>query len=188
VSASPPVASTPVASPPAKRPPVATRHRATPLRNGPQRLLHLLVVAAGWGLFAWGWHKVSGQPWDTEALVILIAGSAILLPTLTVLWILHNLRIHRQKGPRTRSRPANDTYRHDWNGREVDAYWPAMSAAQIVVIDIVDGRKSYRAGGPRTTPAPGERRRSPAAGPRAGAVVSLSRPDASPLGNRERVA
>lgn len=170
--------------------PLATtdRHRSTPLRNWPQRIAHLFVVAAGWTLFGWGWHKVAGQPWDTESLVILIAGSLILLPTLTALWIAHNLRIHRQKGPRKRSRPSGDAYRHDWNGREVDAYWPAMAAAQIVVIDIVDERKVFRAGGSRSSPTTGDRRRrSPHDAPR-GQVLEHVRPSPDADTVRERVA
>lgn len=164
------------------------RHRSTPLRNRPQRIAHLLVVAAGWVLFGWGWHKVAGQAWDTDSLMILIGGSLIMLPTLTVLWIAHNLRIHRQKGPRTRSRPAGDDYRHDWNGREVDAYWPAMATAQIVVVDIVDERKVFRAANTGKTPANGDRRRRLPQDPPDSQMPEPARPSVDAGNLRERVA
>ena len=39
-------------------------------------------------------------------------------------------------------------YAKDWNEREVKAEWPALRTARIVVIEVVDGEKHYRAAGP----------------------------------------
>ncbi len=102
----------------------------TPLRGWPQRLLHLAALVAGWGLFFWGWHDVLGQHWDTTALIWLIAGSLVLLPAMTIAWVLHNVGIHRRKGPRTGLRKVDETYRHDWNGREISADFAALGARQ----------------------------------------------------------
>lgn len=119
------------------------------LRSGAQRLIHLVVIVAGWLLFGWGWYLVAGRPWDTASLVILVVGSLVVLPTLTLLWIAHNLGIHRRKGPRQTVRQADAAYLHDWNGREVQADWPALAGRRTIVISIEDGRKVYRAAGPR---------------------------------------
>ena len=123
------------------------RFRATPLRGAGQRLVHLGAVVAGWALFLWGWADVLSQSWDIELLSWLIAGSAIVLPAVTTTWVLHNVGIHRRKGPRTRLRPVDDSYRHDWNGRTICADLPALAHAHIVVIEIEGERKVYRAAG-----------------------------------------
>lgn len=119
----------------------------TPLRGLPQRLLHLAAVAVGWGLFFWAWHDVLGQRWETEFLTWLVTGSLVILPVLTTAWVLHNVGIHRRKGPRKGARKTDETYRHDWNGREVSADFAALARANVVVIDVEGKRKVYRAGG-----------------------------------------
>ncbi|MGE5160394.1 MAG: hypothetical protein ACM3O5_02705 [Betaproteobacteria bacterium] len=126
---------------------VEARLSPTPLRGWPQRLLHLAALAAGWGLFVWGWYDVLGQPWETEFLRWLIAGSIVVLPLLTIAWVLHNVGIYRRKGPRKGTRAVDEAYRHDWNGREVSADFAALARANVVVIDIEGNRKVYRAGG-----------------------------------------
>lgn len=119
----------------------------TPLRGWPQRLLHLAALVVGWGLFFWAWYDVLGQPWNTEYLTWLIAGSLVILPSLTIAWVLHNVGIHHRKGPRKGARGVDETYRHDWNGRKISADLPALASAGIVVIDIEGDRKVYRAAG-----------------------------------------
>jgi len=119
----------------------------TPLRGWPQRLVHLAALVVGWALFFWGWYDVLGQHWDTTALIWLIVGSLVLLPVMTIAWVLHNVGIHRRKGPRTGLRKVDETYRHDWNGREIAADFAALARANVVVIDVEGKRKVYRAGG-----------------------------------------
>jgi hypothetical protein len=119
----------------------------TPLNGWPARLLHLAALAVGWGLFFWAWYDVLGQHWETEFLTWLIAGSVVLLPMVTTAWILHNVGIHRRKGPRTGSRKVDETYRHDWNGREIAADFTELARARVVVIDVEGKRKVYRGGG-----------------------------------------
>jgi hypothetical protein len=126
---------------------VEARLSATPLRGWPQRLLHLVALGVGWGLFFWGWHDVLGQHWDTTALIWLIVGSLVLLPAMTIAWVLHNVGIHRRKGPRTGLRKVDEAYRHDWNGREICADFGALARANVVVIDVEGERKVYRPGG-----------------------------------------
>jgi hypothetical protein len=123
------------------------RPSATRLSGWPQRLLHLAALVAGWGLFVWGWYDVLGQPWDTRTLTWLVVGSVIVFPVMTTAWVLHNVGIHRRKGPRTSVRPVDESYRADWNGREVGADPAALAGASIVVIDIQGERKHYRPAG-----------------------------------------
>jgi hypothetical protein len=125
----------------------AARLSPTPLRGWPQRLLHLAALAVGWGLFFWAWHDVLDQHWETEFLTWLVTGSLVVLPLLTTAWVLHNVGIHRRKGPRTGVRKVDETYRHDWNGREVAADFAALARASVVVIDVDGKRKVYRAAG-----------------------------------------
>lgn len=123
------------------------RLSSTPLRGWPQRLLHLAALVVGWVLFSWGWYDVLRQHWDTTALIWLIVGSLVLLPAMTFAWVLHNVGIHRRKGPRTGLRKVDETYQHDWNGREISADFAALARASVVVIDVEGKRKVYRAGG-----------------------------------------
>jgi hypothetical protein len=122
---------------------VGGRMHATPLRGWLQRLLHAVAVVGGWVLFFWGWSEVLGRPWDTRVLWWLIVGSFLILPFVTLVWILHNIKIFRRKGPRTGVPQVDETYRHDWNRREVCADFEALASARIVVIDIDGERKIY---------------------------------------------
>lgn len=126
---------------------VEARLSPTPLRGWPQRLLHFAALAVGWGLFSWGWYDVLGQHWETEFLKWLVTGSVVILPLVTIAWVLHNVGIHRRKGPRTGTRKVDEAYRHDWNGREISADFAALARASVVVIDVEGKRKVYRAGG-----------------------------------------
>ncbi|GAA4407166.1 hypothetical protein [Quisquiliibacterium transsilvanicum] len=128
------------------------RQRASALRNWPQRLLHVAALLAGWAIFFWGWHTVLDRPWENRNLWWLIAGSLVVLPAFTLAWILHNKGIHRRKGARLGVPHVNESYAVDWNGREVRADWVALSRARLVVIDIADERKVYRAAGATALP------------------------------------
>jgi hypothetical protein len=127
-------------------PAVEARQGPTPLRGWPQRLLHLAALVVGWGLFFWAWHDVLGKHWETEYLAWLVSGSLVVLPALTAAWILHNVGINRRKGPRKGMRDVDESYRSDWNGREVLADFAALARAPVVVIDVEGKRKVYRAG------------------------------------------
>lgn len=122
-------------------------HRESRLRGGLQRAAHLVGIVAGWVLFFWGWHTVLARPWDSDSLVLLILGSLVVLPLLTLLWILHNRRIHRIRGPRKTVPAAADDYAHDWNGREVQADWAALADARTIVVHVEGVRKIYRRAG-----------------------------------------
>lgn len=116
-------------------------------RSGWRRAVHLLAIVAGWFLFFWGWHRVlAGRP-DFESLRLLIAGAAIVVPVVTISWILHNRGIHRRKGPRRSVPTAVLDYRVDFNGRQVLADFRALADVQRVRIDVEGSLKRYHADG-----------------------------------------
>ena len=87
----------------------SSTRRAGPLAPRPRswgrRGAHALAIAVGWVLFFWGWQRVLGRSADFGELRLLMLGAAVVVPVVTVSWILHNRGIHRRKGPR-RSVPA----------------------------------------------------------------------------------
>jgi hypothetical protein len=122
---------------------------ATAARADPRRWLrgavHALAIVAGWALFFWGWHRVLARGTDFSELQRLMIGAAVVVPVVTVSWILHNQGIHRRKGPRKKVPAATLDYRVDFNGREVVADFPALTAEQCVDIAVAGGHKRYRA-------------------------------------------
>lgn len=127
-------------------PAVAASHRlhSTRLRSWPQRIVHLLGIALGWAIFVWSWHKVLGYPWDSAPLWRLIIGAFVVVPSITVAWTVHNLNIHRKKGPRRSSRRVLEAYATDWNERVVDADWERLATAASIVIGVDGNRKRYQ--------------------------------------------
>lgn len=112
----------------------------------PRRLAHGLAIATGWALFFWGWQRVLARGTDFSELRALVIGAAIVVPVVTVSWILHNRGIYRRKGPRRRAAGAVLDYRVDFNGREVAADFRALASAQRVEVVIEGAFKRYREG------------------------------------------
>jgi hypothetical protein len=119
--------------------------RRAPLSGWFRRLVHVISLIAGWALFGWfWWHVIATQSFDHRLLVWLIGGSLVLLPLVTVIWVLHNVAIFRAKGPRRQVRERELQYPQDWMGRRVEADWPALRAAQAINIRLDNGTKQYR--------------------------------------------
>jgi hypothetical protein len=102
-----------------------------------------MAIAAGWGLFLWGWQRVLARASDFAELRLLMIGAAIAVPAITVGWILHNRGIHRRKGPRRSVPVARLEYEVDFHGRQVLADWTALAHAQRVDIVIDGASKRY---------------------------------------------
>ncbi|MBU0604381.1 MAG: hypothetical protein KKD25_18490 [Gammaproteobacteria bacterium] len=115
-----------------------------PLKGGVRRLLHAVVVIAGWLLFAWAWSLVLRDLPDYGLLAWLIGATLVVCPAITLYWVLHNRAIFRAKGPRTHALEAHADYAQDWNGHEVVADWDVLRGARITVVGIVNQRKIYR--------------------------------------------
>jgi hypothetical protein len=108
-----------------------------------QALLHALAILAGWALFVGAWWLVLVQSFDTVALRQLLVGALIAAPTLSIAWVLHNVGIHRRKGPRRALAAVPLRYEVDFNGRRIEADWPALQRARTVVIERGDGVKRF---------------------------------------------
>ena len=117
--------------------------RAPRPRHWGRRGAHALAIAVGWALFFWGWQRVLGRGADFGELQLLMLGAAIVVPVVTVSWILHNRGIHRRKGPRRSVPEATLDYRVDFNGREVVADFRALSQARRVEVVIEGAFKRY---------------------------------------------
>lgn len=118
--------------------------RRRPLPTVFRRGVHVCALAAGWALFllAW-WHVLATQAIRPRDMLLLLAGSLLLFPALTLFWVLHNRRIYREKGARTGLRQLEPDYARDWSGRPVHANWPALRSARAVVIDVDAAGKHY---------------------------------------------
>ena len=138
-----------------------------PLHAGPsRRAFHTLVAIAGWALFVYWWwlvvQRVSAHEIRFTLLVIGIALGVILV--LTALWVVHNVRIFRIRGPRQQMRSVAQDSSHDTVGRNVqfpEVPEDCLSAA-VVHVRIRDGVKLYlpaAAAGEPKMPAGGEERR-----------------------------
>lgn len=109
-----------------------------------REILQVLIVALGWIGFVWLWVLVGRQPWDSSSLVWLILGSLIVLPVVTLVWVIHNRALFKRKGERRGVAPADLGYPEDWNGRRVDADWATLRTSSMVSIDVAGPVKTYR--------------------------------------------
>lgn len=107
-------------------------------------MAHGLAIVAGWVLFFWGWQRVLATTPDFAELRWLMVGAAIVVPVVTISWILHNRGIHRRKGPRRHVATARLEYGVDFNGREIVADFRALAQARRVHIVVEGTRKEYR--------------------------------------------
>lgn len=112
-----------------------------------REILQVLIVALGWIGFVWLWVLVGRQPWDSSRLLWLIVGSLVVLPIVTLAWVIHNRAIFRRKGERLGVPVADFSYRSDWHGRRVDANWATLSSSRFVTIAVEGDVKIYRATG-----------------------------------------
>lgn len=115
------------------------------LPGWPTRLLHVVLIIAGWGVFGWFWWKVLfQQPLETHSLSLLIAAALIISPTITLIWVLHNLGIHTRKGARQTSITIAPSYTRDWMGITVHADFETLKTAPRILIEHLPTGKHYR--------------------------------------------
>ena len=116
-----------------------------PALSGPlHRLLHVVIVIAGWAFFFWGWWRVvTGDPMRPAVISALIIVTVVVAPLLTMYWVLHNRDIYRRKGQRLSGRKAEDAYREDWVGRLVHARFDKLRDSHLIVIRNTPDDKYY---------------------------------------------
>ncbi len=118
--------------------------QAGPIR----RTLHYLLALAGWVLFVYWWLLVLGQTGREQIVwtLLFIGISLAVIVLVTVLWVVHNVRIFRRKGPRLHLgvRPAatraSDTGLAPILVRDV----ADLRFAPVVRVVVDGGMKAYR--------------------------------------------
>lgn len=107
---------------------------------------HLILIVAGWCLFGGFWLIVLRQPPHPLANIVwLLAGALVLLPLITLYWVLHNRGIYARKGPRRQVRDVEATYTKDWAGRPVRAEFDQLRQARLITIRSTADEKHFHA-------------------------------------------
>jgi len=107
-----------------------------------------LAISGGWVIFVWAWIHVSHRTplatllWGVAAVAVI----TLVALSVTVWWVVHNLRIHRRKGPRKSVTLAMPDYRSDFLGRSLDADWSLLRRSSVVVVQVDDQGKRFIAG------------------------------------------
>jgi hypothetical protein len=117
----------------------APRHRSQPL--------HTVILAAAWVLFVGFWIEVVGRTSaETMTVSVVVVGVTLMITVgLTTLWIYHNLRIFRKKGPRRSVPPVAVELRSDFLGRRLAADWEELKHATVIGITSEPHAKRYEA-------------------------------------------
>lgn len=108
-----------------------------------RRFGHGLLIALGWLLFAWSWHRVTADRPEVGELRVLMVAAVIVVPLLTLSWVAHNVGIYRRKGPRKAGRAVPLHYDQDFNGRTIDADFARLACARRIDVLIVGGVKRF---------------------------------------------
>jgi hypothetical protein len=123
----------------APRAPQEAQQALPPLR----RLWHALLVIAGWLLFAWSWQRVTAGRPELGELRWLMLGAVAVVPVITIGWVVHNVGIHRRKGPRRAVPEVEMAYAADFNGRRIEADWSRLVDARHIDIVIHADAKRF---------------------------------------------
>lgn len=130
--------------------PLAPGHVNSSGQRWRRRLLQLLLIAGGWWLFVWSWLRVTADGPEIGELRVLLLAAVLVVPLLTVTWVVHNVGIYRRKGPRRAVTPVATHYTRDFNGRHIDADWTALVRARRVDIVVAGAHKRFVAVSPPT--------------------------------------
>jgi hypothetical protein len=119
-----------------------------PALSGPIHVAwHAIVVASGWGIFGGFWWLVLLQKSHQlfTQIAWLLAGALILLPVVTLYWVMHNRGIYARKGPRRQVQVVETPYAQDWAGRPVRAQFGQLRLAQRITVDSIGEEKHFLA-------------------------------------------
>lgn len=109
-----------------------------------QVLLHVLVVAIGWGIFGWSWWTVgSDQRFHPAVLTTLIVLSITIVPLVTLIWVEHNRHLYARKGKRRGGPARPENYQKDWAGRLVHARFDTLRDSPLVIINSTADHKYF---------------------------------------------
>jgi len=119
-----------------------------PALSGPLHTAwHAILVALGWGIFGGFWWFILLQQSHPPLsnIVWLLVGTLVLLPVVTLYWVLHNRGIYARKGPRRQVQVVEMQYEQDWTGRPVRAQFDLLRQARLITIDSNPMEKRFLA-------------------------------------------
>ena len=122
-------------------------HAQRPALSGPLHVVgHIVLVVVGWCIFGGFWWLVLLQTSHALSSIIwLFSGALVLLPVMTLLWVLHNRGIYAHKGPRRQVQVVETDYAQDWMGRSVRAQFDQLKHASVITIISSDAEKQFLA-------------------------------------------
>jgi len=118
-----------------------------PALSGPLHVIrHIVLVVLGWCIFGGFWWLVLLQKTQPlSSIVWLLSGALILLPLITLYWVLHNRDIYARKGPRRHVQVVETPYVQDWMGRTIRAEFDQLRQADCITILSSDKEKRFLA-------------------------------------------
>ena len=127
-----------------------------PALSGPLQVAwHVFLVLFGWGLFGGFWWTVLQQETSSLSNIVwLVACALVLLPVITLYWVLHNRGIYDRKGPRRHVHVVETKYAQDWAGRPVRAEFDQLKQARLITIHSTADEKHFHASPERLQPYP----------------------------------
>ena len=112
---------------------------------------HVVISVLAWCLFGYHWWIVAQRHMNPTTFVAMKTLGALVLSglVLTLLWVIHNLRLAKSYGRRRGFTPPPEPFAMDTLERPLVApELPVLRAAQLVEISLDDaGNKVYIAGG-----------------------------------------
>ena len=67
----------------------------------------------------------------------------VVLPIITLYWVMHNRGIHARKGPRRQVQVVESAYAQDWAGRPVHARFDQLRQARLITIHSTADEKYF---------------------------------------------
>ena len=127
-----------------------------PTLSGPMQVAwHVILVMFGWVLFGGFWWAVLQQESNSLSNIVwLLASALVVLPLVTLYWVLHNRGIYDRKGPRRQVQVVETAYAQDWAGRPVRADFDQLRRAQTITIHSTADEKHFLASPQRVQPYP----------------------------------
>ena len=122
-------------------------HFQRPALSGPLHVVwHIILVMLGWCIFGGLWWIVLQQTSHSLSSIIwLFSAALVLLPVITLLWVLHNRGIYAHKGPRRQVQVVETQYVQDWMGRTVRAEFDQLRQAGCITIISSNKEKCFLA-------------------------------------------
>ncbi|HEX5674834.1 MAG TPA: hypothetical protein VFX83_05630, partial [Azonexus sp.] len=103
-----------------------------------------ILVVFGWLLFGGFWWAVLQQgPHSLSNIIWLLAIALVVLPIITLYWVMHNRGIHARKGPRRQVQVVESAYAQDWAGRPVHARFDQLRQARLITIHSTADEKYF---------------------------------------------